>query len=55
MVEVMNAGHTAYLLNDTADAIVTESAAAAGQIATGRRMATATVSMAADAILRCRP
>jgi alkaline phosphatase len=48
MVEVMNAGHTAYLLNDTADAIVTESAAAAGQIATGRRMTTATVSMAAD-------
>jgi alkaline phosphatase len=48
MVEVMNAGRTAYLVNDAADAMVTESAAAAGQIATGRRMATGTVSMAAD-------
>ena len=48
MVEVMNAGHTAYLLNDTADAIVAESAAAAGQIATGRRMTKGSVSMAAD-------
>ncbi|MBP1775456.1 MAG: phoB1 [candidate division NC10 bacterium] len=48
MVEVMNAGHTAYLVNDTADAIVAESAAAAGQIATGRRMTKGSVSMAAD-------
>lgn len=48
MVEVMNAGRTAYLVNDTADAIVTESAAAAGQIATGERMTARALSMAAD-------
>ncbi len=48
MAEVMNAGHTAYLLNDTADAIVTESAAAAGQIATGQRMKPGAISVAAD-------
>jgi len=48
MVEVMNVGRTAYLVNDTADAIVTESAAAAGQIATGQRMTARAISMAAD-------
>ena len=48
MVELMNAGHTAYLVNDTADATVTESAAAAGQIATGQRMTARAISMAAD-------
>jgi len=48
MVEVMNAGRTAYLLNDTADATVTESAAAAGQIATGQKMTARAISMAAD-------
>jgi len=48
MVEAMKAGHTAYLVNDTADAIVTESAAAAGQIATGQRMTARAISMAAD-------
>lgn len=48
MAEVMNAGRTAYLLNDTADAIVTESAAAAGQIATGQKMTARALSMAAD-------
>lgn len=48
MVEIMNAGHTAYLVNDAADAIVTESAAAASQIATGQRMTTGALSMAAD-------
>ena len=39
MSELMKKGRTAYLMNDTADAIVTESAAAAGQIATGQRFA----------------
>ena len=39
---------TALLTNDTADALVTESAAAAGQIATGQKMYAAAVSMAAD-------
>lgn len=48
MVEVMKTGRTAYLVNDTADAIVTESAAAAGQIATGKRMTARALSMAAD-------
>jgi alkaline phosphatase len=48
MAEAMKAGHTAYLVNDTADAIVTESAAAAGQIATGQRMTARAISMAAD-------
>jgi len=48
MAEAMNAGRTAYLVNDTADAIVTESAAAAGQIATGQRMTARAISMAAD-------
>lgn len=48
MVEAMNAGRVAYLANDTADAIVTESAAAAGQIATGQKMTARAISMAAD-------
>ena len=48
MSALMKAGHTAYLVNDTADAIVTESAAAAGQIATGQRMTARAISMAAD-------
>jgi alkaline phosphatase len=48
MSELMRSGHTAYLLNDTADAIVTESAAAAGQIATGKRMTARAISMGAD-------
>jgi alkaline phosphatase len=48
MSALMKAGHTAYLLNDTADAIVTESAAAAGQIATGQRMTARAISMSAD-------
>jgi len=44
----MNSGHTAFVINDTADATVTESAAAAGQIATGQRMVALTISTAAD-------
>lgn len=48
MIELMKQGHTAYVVNDTADAIVTESAAAAGQMATGQRMTVGTISMAAD-------
>ena len=48
MSRLMKKGHTAYLVNDTADAIVTESAAAAGQIATGQRMAARAISMSAD-------
>lgn len=48
LVELMKSGRTAYLLNDTADALVTESAAAASQIATGKRMRVGAVSMAED-------
>ena len=48
MSELMKQGRTAYLVNDTADAIVTESAAAASQIATGKRMTARAISMAAD-------
>ncbi|MEK7244166.1 MAG: alkaline phosphatase, partial [Thermodesulfobacteriota bacterium] len=48
MSVLMKKGRTAYLMNDTADAIVTESAAAAGQIATGQRMTVRALSMAAD-------
>jgi alkaline phosphatase len=48
MVEVMKGGRTAFLANGAADAIVTESAAAASQIATGMMMTTGTISMAAD-------
>lgn len=48
MVELMKSGHTAYVLNDTADAMVTESAAAAGQMATGKRMLAGAISMAED-------
>ena len=38
----------ALVTNDTADALVTESAAAAGQIATGQKMTALAISMAAD-------
>ena len=48
MVEVMKAGRTAYLVNDAADALVTESAAAATQIATGVKVTTGAISMTAD-------
>jgi len=48
MVELMKPGRTAIVLNDTADAMVTESAAAAGQIATGKRMLAGAISMAED-------
>jgi len=49
MVEVMKGGRTAYLVNSSADAVVTESAAAASQIATGKMMTTGTISMGANA------
>ncbi|MEZ7893026.1 MAG: alkaline phosphatase [Candidatus Wallbacteria bacterium] len=48
MVNAMNNGHTAYLINDTADSTVTESAAAAGQIATGQKMYARSLSIAED-------
>jgi len=48
MFAMMKEGNTAYIVNDTADSTVTESAAAAGQIATGERMVARTISMKAD-------
>lgn len=48
MVELMRRGRTAYMVNDTADAIVPESAAAASQMATGEKMTARAVSVAAD-------
>lgn len=48
MVEAMKAGRTGYIVNDTADSMVTESAAAAAQIATGVKMYARALSMGAD-------
>ncbi len=53
MVEVMKDGRTAYLVNDTADAIVTESAAAATQIACGVRVPARAVGMGTDGKTPC--
>ncbi len=50
MIEAMKTGSVAYLLNETADTTVTESAAAAGQIATGELMNMRVVSMKSDKI-----
>lgn len=54
MVEVMRSGRTAYLVNDTADAIVTESAAAATQIACGVRVPARAVGMGPDGKTPCK-
>ncbi len=48
MAEVMRSGRTGYLLNDTADAIVTDSAAAATQMATGQRAIPRVLSMSPE-------
>ena len=53
MVELMNSGRTAYLANDTADAIVTESAAAATQIACGVKVPARVVGMGPDGRTPC--
>ncbi len=45
MTEVMDKGRTAYMVNDTADSTVTESAAAATQMATGVRITARSISM----------
>jgi alkaline phosphatase len=54
MVEVMKSGRTAYVVNDTADAIVTESAAAATQIACGVKVPARAVGMGADGKTPCK-
>jgi alkaline phosphatase len=53
MVEVMKDGRTAYVVNDTADATVTESAAAATQIACGVRVPALAVGMGLDGKTPC--
>jgi alkaline phosphatase len=48
MTEVMNNGQTAYMVNDTADSTVTESAAAAVQMATGVKVLAKSIGVGAD-------
>ena len=48
MIDMLKDARVAYLTNETADSLVTESAAAAGQIATGKKMTAKCVSMEAD-------
>jgi alkaline phosphatase len=48
MTELMDRGQTAYLINDTADSTVTESAAAAVQMATGVRVLARAVGIGPD-------
>jgi len=48
MTEVMDKGQTAYMVNDTADSTVTESAAAAVQMATGVRVLAKAIGIAPD-------
>ena len=53
MVDLMKDGRTAYLVNDTADAIVTESAAAATQIACGVKVPARAAGMGTDGKTPC--
>jgi len=48
MIEIMNKGQTAYMVNDTADSTVTESAAAAVQMATGVKVLSRSVGIGPD-------
>ncbi len=48
MTEVMDNGRTAYIVNDTADSTVTESAAAATQMATGARVLAKSIGIGPD-------
>jgi alkaline phosphatase len=54
MTEVMQAGRTAYMANDTADAMVTESAAAATQIACGVKVPARAAGMGTDGKTPCK-
>jgi alkaline phosphatase len=54
MAEVMRSGRTAYLANDSADSVITESAAAATQIACGVRALTGAVGMGPDGKTPCK-
>jgi alkaline phosphatase len=48
MIEIMNEGQTAYMVNDTADSTVTESAAAAVQMATGVKVFARSIGIGPD-------
>lgn len=48
MMEIMNKGQTAYMVNDTADSTVTESAAAAVQMATGIKVLARSIGIGPD-------
>ena len=48
MTEIMNKGQTAYMVNDTADSTVTESAAAAVQMATGIKVLSKSIGIGPD-------
>ena len=48
MTEVMNNGQTAYMVNDTADSTVTESAAAAVQMSTGVKVLAKSIGIGPD-------
>ncbi|HJW30775.1 MAG TPA: alkaline phosphatase, partial [Saprospiraceae bacterium] len=48
MTEVMDKGQTAYMVNDTADSTVTESAAAATQMATGAKVLAKSIGIGPD-------
>jgi alkaline phosphatase len=54
MVEVMKSGRTAYVVNDSGNAIVTESAAAATQIACGVKVPARVVGMGPDGKTPCQ-
>jgi alkaline phosphatase len=48
MIEIMNEGQTAYMVNDTADSTITESAAAAVQMATGVKVLARSIGIGPD-------
>jgi alkaline phosphatase len=54
MVQVMQSGRTGYIVNDTADSMVTESAAAATQIACGIKVPARAVGMGSDGKTPCK-
>ena len=54
MVQVMQSGRTGYIVNDTADSMVTESAAAATQIACGVKVPARAVGMGSDGKTPCK-
>ena len=54
LVQVMRSGRTGYIVNDTVDSLVTESAAAATQIACGVKVPARAVGMGSDGKTPCK-